>query len=90
MMPDRRNTDGRIKFHHSVGSGTVVIGVSRDDSERVFCGILRYHWFRTGAVTFVRHRIIGFGTFLLGVLGCGVVFDTLVWRSGTWFIMGGD
>ena len=83
---------GMVAFvHHcGVGSGTVVLGVSREDVGSALCSILCYNPVGVGTVAFIRYCSIGAGMVVLGVSGCGVKFATSVWRSGTWFIVAGD
>ena len=73
--------------YHSVGSRNFMLGVLGDDGGSVFCGILRYNWAGTGTVMSTSYRSVGAITVMLGVLGCGVTFDALVWRYEPWFLV---
>ena len=66
-----------------------MLGVLGDNGGSVFCNILRYNWAGTGTVMSTSYRSVGARTVMLGVLGCGVTFDELVWLSKPWFLVAG-
>ena len=70
---------------------SAVIGVylDCDNGGRVLPGILRYHWFGAGMVAFFRYCVVGSGTVVLGVSGCGLVFSASVWQIVPRFLVEG-
>ena len=80
---------GTVAFvcHHSVGSGTVVLGISGDNTGSFIWGILRYHWVGSIMMTLLCYPRVGARTVVIGVSGCGVAFAALVWQAGPWFIV---